>query len=389
MEISKSQTQFSKALERLPIHLQKAQTTLAELRKSAERTAERAQGWWASNLPTWQGQARKAGAKAQEQLRALAPVLFTVHEYGAVGLESARTGLRSMGRVVGDGLKRAQCFAQEQLPKLRAGAQRGVAAAGKGVLQFGTRVGTASKLATVHLREARNKAMKAGQSAGENLRVAGNAAGKECRRVARAAHEELMVAKDGAVRVGSQISAAAVLTGQQVQRAEGAVVRLGKNIADTPRRLREARTQRESDLLNLLENSTDAIVVTDLDRRLTAANPQALDLLGISECNMAKFTIDAFLMRGIAELSESRRSAEDDESAVHCKIRRLDGGMRVADCVFVAEILPRRHLYKFLNAGPQRIRPFALASSALRSAPRVERIEPANKIPRHGVRPVF
>src|SRR5215831_2386043 len=118
MEIRKFQTQFSRALERLPIHLQKAQTTLAELRESAERNVERAHGWWASNLPNWQGQARKASAKVQEKLRALAPVLFTVDEYGAVGLESARTGLRSMGRVVGDGLNRAQRVAQKQLPKL-------------------------------------------------------------------------------------------------------------------------------------------------------------------------------------------------------------------------------------------------------------------------------
>jgi len=388
MEIRKFRTQSSAALEKLRIHLQKAEGSFV-LRKRASESLEKVRCWWHSNLPKWQENAQITKAMAREKLRGLRPVVFTIHEYGAVGLEGARTGLRKMGRVAGEALSQARRMAKDQLPKLRAGAQQGIASAEKGIAQLGARVNVASKQVAVHLRAAQETLVRAGKSAGGNLQTAGDATGQELRKLRMAAQEEWIVAKDGAVKAGSQIFAAAALTGKQVQHAHGAVVKLGKSIADTPRRLREARSQRENDLRSLLESSPDAIVVTDMERRLMAANPQALDLLGISEYNLGKFTIDAFLMRGITELSESRRSAEGEETAVRCKIRRLDGGLRVADCVFVAEILPRRHLYKFLNAAQHRISPFTFAARALRPAPRAERAKSPNKIARHGVRPVF
>jgi len=104
-------------------------------------------------------------------------------------------------------------------------------------------------------------------------------------------------------------------------------------------------------LRKLLASSLDAIVVTNVDRRFVAANPKALDLFGVSEANMKKFTIDAFLSHG-QTLSFAgrgspfiRREKRDGE----CKIRRLDGSLRAAEYIFVANFVPNRHLCRFRN----------------------------------------
>src|ERR1700720_117944 len=83
-----------------------------------------------------------------------------------------------------------------------------------------------------------------------------------------------------------------------VQRAQNTLTSLGRSVAQEPRRLQEALRVRENGLRKLLASSLDAVVVTNGDRRFVAANPKALDLLGISETNMGKFTIDAFLPNG-------------------------------------------------------------------------------------------
>jgi len=58
---------------------------------------------------------------------------------------------------------------------------------------------------------------------------------------------------------------------------------------------RSRESARENDLRSLLASSLDAIVVTDSDRRLVAANAKALELFGISEFNFRNFTLDAFV----------------------------------------------------------------------------------------------
>ena len=76
------------------------------------------------------------------------------------------------------------------------------------------------------------------------------------------------------------------------QRAQKTLTRLGRSVIDRPRRLQEARRTSENDLRKLLANSLDAIVVRDGDHRLVYANPKALDLFGVSELNIRKFTTD-------------------------------------------------------------------------------------------------
>jgi PAS domain-containing protein len=145
----------------------------------------------------------------------------------------------------------------------------------------------------------------------------------------------------------------------------------------------------------------DAIVVTDGDRRLVAANAKALELFGISESNLGNFTVDAFLANvELPDLDLTDSSFEHREVRVNrCKIRKLDGGLRVAECQFVAGIVPRRRLYKFLNVAPYKITPPRFAkrngsAASLRTAESPSNsvpnaTVPAKKIPRRGVGPAF
>jgi PAS domain-containing protein len=138
-----------------------------------------------------------------------------------------------------------------------------------------------------------------------------------------------------------------------LHRVQKTLIKLGGSVIDKPRIL-PARRTKEDDLRKfLLENFHYAIVVTNDDRRLVYANPKALDLFGVSELNMRKFAIDAFLSHcQILELRRKWFLIRRNERYGKCKISRLDGSLRVAEYVFVANIIPRLHLYRFLNVAP-------------------------------------
>jgi PAS domain-containing protein len=86
--------------------------------------------------------------------------------------------------------------------------------------------------------------------------------------------------------------------GIYLRQAQNMVMGLERSVASKPRRLQEALRARENDLQTLLESSSDAIVVTNCDRRFVTANSKGLDLFGVSETNMRKFTVDIFFCRG-------------------------------------------------------------------------------------------
>ena len=132
------------------------------------------------------------------------------------------------------------------------------------------------------------------------------------------------------------------------RQAQNALATRGRNVAE---RLQQAVRARENDLRKLLASSLDAIVVTNGDRRFVAANPKALDLFGISEANMREFTIDAFVPYGqILDFDGTGPPfIRQKERSGNCNIRRLDGGLRVAEYIFVANFVPRRHLCRFLK----------------------------------------
>src|SRR6516225_4539734 len=111
---------------------------------------------------------------------------------------------------------------------------------------------------------------------------------------------------------------------------QNTLTRWGRTVAEKPRSLRQALRARENYLQTLLASSRDAIVVTNVERRVVAANPKALDLFGVSETNMEKFTIDVFLLHGqsLYFTGHGSRPMRREKRHGECKIRRLDGSLR-------------------------------------------------------------
>ncbi len=141
-----------------------------------------------------------------------------------------------------------------------------------------------------------------------------------------------------------------------LQRAGNLLARVVKRFAETHSRLQETLREREDGLRKLLASSPDAIVVTNADHRLVAVNPRALDLFGISKANMGKFTLDAFLPhKQILDLDGNGPPfMKREERHGKCRIRRLDGSLRVAEYTFVTNFVGRRNLATFHDVVPKR-----------------------------------
>jgi PAS domain S-box-containing protein len=149
----------------------------------------------------------------------------------------------------------------------------------------------------------------------------------------------------------SQLVTALKQTPAHLRQALVPLVAGGRNVLQKTRSLQDARHARENHLRELLANSVDAVVVTNIDRRFVSANPNALRLFGVSDANIRQFTIDAFLLEdeilhldanGVPLISR-------EETRGECKIRRLTGNLRVAEYVFVPNFVPFRHLFIFRN----------------------------------------
>ena len=147
--------------------------------------------------------------------------------------------------------------------------------------------------------------------------------------------------------------------------AQNTLMRLGGSVVDRPRALQKALRARENELRKLLAISLDAIVITDLGGRFIAANSKALDLFGVSETNMKKFTINVFLSHGQTPYFAGHSSAFIRREKRHgeCKVRRLDGSLRVAEYAFVAHFLPNRHVCRFRNVKTAHIKCVATFTS--------------------------
>jgi len=181
----------------------------------------------------------------------------------------------------------------------------------------------------------------------------------DCRWFAADSRRVLVLAHESLARVGSQIFAASAPATAELHPAPCAVVASTGSIAFQTQGIAQSRATSERDLHNLVAGSPDPVVVTDGNRRLVAANASALELFGISELNMRNFTLDAFVSSaGPAALDWGHTRSKDREAKLsRCKIRRLDGGVLLAECEFVAGIAPRRYLCRFLNVAPYRIAP--------------------------------
>ena len=142
-----------------------------------------------------------------------------------------------------------------------------------------------------------------------------------------------------------------------LRQGQNTLTKLGKTVTDKPRRLQDALRTRENDLRDLLVSSLDAIVVTDVAWRFVAANPRGLDLFGVSETNMRMFNIYAFIRIGQMSYLDANGSpfVGRTERPGQCTIKRLDGSLRVAEYIFVANFVPYRHLCRFDNVKTPRV----------------------------------
>jgi PAS domain-containing protein len=160
------------------------------------------------------------------------------------------------------------------------------------------------------------------------------------------------------IKFRSQLSKGFEEEAAYLRGAQSTLGKLAKSVVEKPRRRREELHVREDELHDLLTSSLEGIVLTNDSHRFIAANPKALELFGVSEKNAEKFTIDAFLSRGqtlgLFETNSGSPFLGRREGHGKCRIRRLDGGLRIVECVWVANYVPFLHLCKFCDVTPQR-----------------------------------
>jgi len=200
----------------------------------------------------------------------------------------------------------------------------------------------------VHLRQAQNTLIRLGRSVFDKPGRL-----QEALHAIKSVLQKLVaIPLNAAAVTDAAISRQAWIGLQYIAVAQNTLAKLGRNVFDKPRRLQEVLRARENALRMSLASSLDAIVVINGRRHFVDANPKALDLFGISQTNMGKFTIDAFLSRGQVPKFEGNRSgfAKREAKRGKCEIRRLDGSLRVAECIYIANFVPFRHLYRFRNA---------------------------------------
>jgi len=221
---------------------------------------------------------------------------------------------------------------------------------------------------TVYPRQAQKALVGLGSKASEKpreaLRTSVNNLRDDLRDLKTSTHDAMVVAGGKITKCKSQLFARWEKLAVHLRQSQKALVGLGSNVFEKPRRLQKALRAKENNLRKLLASSLDPIVVMDAGRRIVAANPKALDLFGVSETNLKKFTIDAFLSGSEVLCFNGNGSPFKGRAEKHgeCKIRRLDGSARVAEYVFVANFARYQHLCRFCNVRTAHIKSFAFNS---------------------------
>jgi len=223
-------------------------------------------------------------------------------------------------------------------------------------MEVAKRSGALEQLAA-HLQRAHNTFARLAKDAVGKLQEASRAGGDGLSKLHASFLHGAAVTNRKIAKLDLQLSLAYGQVIAHFHQAHHQLSSFGRSVANQPRRLHETRLAKENDLRTLLASSVDAIIVTDNDRRLVAANSLGLDLFGVSELNMSKFTIGTFLSQGqIVDCDRNRPAfTRREERGGKCKIRRLDGTSRVAECIFIANVVPHRNLYRFLNVAPDKI----------------------------------
>ena len=236
------------------------------------------------------------------------------------------------------------------------------------IIKFRSQLFHASEQVTVRLRLAQNTLTRLARSVADRprrLREALRTRLNDLRQLLASSLDAIVVTKDQIAKLRSQLFHVSEQVTVDLRLAQNTLTRLARSAVDRSRRLQKAFRARENDLRKLLASSPDAIVVTNVNRRFVAANPKGLDLFGVSEANLKKFTIDAFLSHGhiLSFSGHGSPFIRREKRHGECKIRRLDGSLRVAEYIFVANFAPNRHLCRFRNVKTVRFRLVATFNS--------------------------
>jgi len=226
------------------------------------------------------------------------------------------------------------------------------------IIKYKSELFAAKEKLTAYLRQAGNGFAGLGTSVARSIREALRATANDLRDLLAIFHDAMVATGCKIAKCRSQLFAASEQVAAHFRQVSNTFGRLGRSVIEKPRRLQKALRSRENNLRKLLAGSLDAIVMMDVDRRFVAANPKALDLFGVSEPNMKKFAIDAFLSRRETLYFNGNGSPFKGRGERHgeCTIRRLDGGLRVAEYIFVPNFYPYRHLLRLRNVKTAQIK---------------------------------
>ena len=219
------------------------------------------------------------------------------------------------------------------------------------LIKYKSQLFSAWEQAAGYLRQAQNGLVSLGRSEAGRVRDAIRARANDLRDLLAISHDAMVATGCKIAKCESQLFAASEQVTAHFRQVPNTFGRLARSVIEKPRRLQKVLRARENNLRKLLAGSVDAIVMMDVDRRFVAANPKALDLFGVSETNMKKFSINVFLSHGQTPYFAGYGSAFIRREKRHseCKIRRLDGTLRVAEYLVVRHFLPNRHVCRFRN----------------------------------------
>ena len=259
--------------------------------------------------------------------------LFGASEQLTLHLRLVQNTLTRWGRTVAEKPRSLRQALRARENYLLASSRDAILETNGKISKFRSQLRNASEQLTLHLRPAQNRLIRWGRMVAEKPRHA------------------IVVTNGKISKFRSQLLNTSEQLTLHLRLVQNTLTRWGRTVAEKPRSLRQALRARENYLQTLLASSRDAIVVTNVDRRVVAANPKALDLFGVSETNMEKFTIDVFLLHGqsLYFTGHGSRPMRREKRHGECKIRRLDGSLRVVEYIFVADFVPNRHLYRFRN----------------------------------------
>ena len=174
-------------------------------------------------------------------------------------------------------------------------------------------------------------------------------------------------------RVVLRLHVAAHQVGQRVQSVRRAFIHFGHVVRTRRSRLQEVLRKQETELAKILIDSTEPVVVTDDAHRILAANTAALTLFGVSEANLHRFAIDAFLPSEQVHYFQRNgpRFIKSAERRGECEIRPLGGNPKVVEFSFQENYTLGSHISRFhIVAGRKRLMQSAYPEAASASKSR-------------------